>query len=101
MAELKLQVPDDLLVELKSVWEFNQRHMRPDVLQRIGWQELEAFVADVLAHGYREASQSPMEFLKRVRDHKDPLFAMPPDEGKGTDGDDDEEPHEEFHRAYS
>lgn len=77
MADLKVKVPDALLEELKSVWSFNKKHVRPDILKRMGWQEWEAFLGDILAHGYREASESPMEFMKKVRDAKDPIFQDP------------------------
>lgn len=77
MADLKVKIADELLEELKSVWQFNKKHVRPDILKRMGWQEWEAFLGDILAHGYREASESPMDFMKKVRDAKDPIFQDP------------------------
>jgi hypothetical protein len=77
MADLKVKIPDALLDELKSVWQFNKRHVRPDILKRMGWESWESFVGDLLAHGYKAASESPVEFMRQVRDNKDPIFLDP------------------------
>jgi hypothetical protein len=103
MAALTVKVPEQLVEELKSVWQFNKRHVRADILKRMGWHDWEAFVGDILAHGYRQASESPMEFMKQVRDAKDPIFVDPRKRGakagKATAGLRHYE--HEFERAYS
>jgi hypothetical protein len=104
MAELKVKVPEALLEELKSVWSFNKKHVRPDILKRMGWHEWEAFVGDVLAHGYRTASESPLEFMRTVRDNKDPIFLDPRKKaGKAANAARAALKHmeHEFERAYS
>lgn len=105
MADLKVKVPDGLLDELKSVWQFNKKHVRPDILKRMGWNEWEAFLGDILAHGYREASESPMEFMKQVRDSKDPIFLDPRKRAHAKPGRGHHKTlqryEHEFERAYS
>lgn len=107
MAALNVKVPEALLDELKTVWNFNKSHIRPDILKRMGWTDLEAFVGDVLAHGYREASESPVEFMKQVRDVKDPIFLDPRKRGaskgapKGASNRLGKSLQHEFERAYS
>jgi hypothetical protein len=107
MAELKVKVNDALLDELKAVWQFNKRHVRPDILKRMGWHEWENFLGDVLAHGYQQASNSPLEFMKQVRDHKDPIFLDPRKRAAraakvgGKQGATLQRFEHEFERAYS
>jgi hypothetical protein len=101
MADLRVKVPDALIEELKSVWQFNKRHVRPDILKRMGWTDWEAFCGDLLAHGYRNASESPMEFMKQVRDVKDPMFVLPSKGKAGKAAKALARIEHEFERAYS
>lgn len=103
MAALTVKIPDALLDELKSVWQFNKRHVRPDILKRMGWTDWEAFLGDILAHGYKQASESPMEFMKHVRDSKDPIFLDPRKRAAkhGKNGKVLQRFEHEFERAYS
>jgi hypothetical protein len=102
MADLKVKVPDALIEELKSVWQFNKRHVRPDILKRMGWHDWESFCGDLLAHGYASASESPMDFMKKVRDSKDPIFLDPRKRHKGAGHQGKHLRFEhEFERAYS
>jgi hypothetical protein len=101
MAELKVQVRDELLEELKSVWQFNKRHVRPDILKRMGWNDWESFLGDLLSHGYRQASEQPVEFMKQVRDAKDPIFLDPRKRKLSKHGSALQKFEHEFERAYS
>ena len=105
MAELKVKIPDPLLEELKQVWQFNKRHVRPDILKRMGWNDWDAFLGDMLAHGYRQASEAPMDFMKQVRDAKDPIFLDPRKRaakaGGKLSGKTLQRFEHEFERAYS
>jgi hypothetical protein len=102
MADLKVKVPDALVEELRAVWQFNKRHVRPDILKRMGWTDWEAFCGDLLAHGYRSASEAPLDFMKNVRDVKDPIFLDPKRKVKPAKGAHKHPRFEhEFERAYS
>lgn len=101
MATLKVEVPEALVEELRNVWEFNKKHVRPDILERMGWQEWECFLGDLLAHGYRTASDAPLDFMKQVRDTKDPIFLPAGKRTGATKGEAALRFEQEFERAYS
>lgn len=56
-----------------TVWRLAKKSLNPNARRRIGWRGRSSILREFMLYGFEQAAKDPQEFLRTVRDTRDPL----------------------------
>jgi len=74
MMEFKIKLDSEEMDFIETSLEVARKTITPEVFDRLGWDDREEFLGDVLRYGVYLMGQDPLAFVRTVRDMKDPIF---------------------------
>lgn len=56
-----------------TIWRMAKRSLNPYARRRIGWRGRSSILREFMLYGFEQAARDPQDFLRAVRETRDPL----------------------------